>query len=177
MGCAGMQADGMQEKFYDATSAYNRSLRWGDFDRAVEYVPDEVAQAFLDDHDDNSDDLVILEYELSRLNLDKQTGIGSSRAIIKWHSDRRLIVEETVVDQTWQFHAGDWVLVDERRVDGKVLPIFGEGESDVSHPYLPGLESFRDENEIGKEAAEKAEKAESRKARREARKGKELAEK
>ena len=38
-------SDGMIEKLYDSTRAYNRSLRWGDWDRAAEHLPVASANA------------------------------------------------------------------------------------------------------------------------------------
>lgn len=161
LGCA--TADGMQEKLYDATRGYNRALRWGDFDRAAAYIPDLAVDAFLSQSEDLEDKLVIIDYELSRLKLEKQTGQAASRVEIRWHTDDRLIVEETIVDQTWQFWEGQWYLVDERRARGKPLALFAESETDDDdevlpdspHPYLPGLEGFRDTHEIGLSPKEK----------------------
>lgn len=174
LGCA--TADGMQEKLYDATRGYNRALRWGDFDRAAAYIPDAAVDAFLSQSERVEDKLVILDYQLSRLKLDKQTGQAASRVEIQWHTDDRLIVEETIVDQTWQFYEGQWYLVDERRARGKPLAIFAESERDEHdevvpgspHPYLPGLEDFRETHEIGLSPQEKRAKD---RARRKARRG------
>lgn len=146
--------DGMQNKLRDATTGYNRSVRWGDFDRAAGYLPQLSQQAFLAHHDDFSDELVIVDYELTRLDLDKTTGIAASRAEITWHTDRRLIIETTAVDQLWQWHAGNFVLVDERRSGGTPLSVFAE-PGELTHPYLPGLEAFRTANEIGEEKSRK----------------------
>jgi len=138
----------MQNKLRDATSGYNRAVRWGDFDRAAGFLPGPSQPAFLESHDVVGDELVIVDYELTRLDLDKSSGIAASRAEITWHTDRRLIVETTSVDQLWQWHDGRFVLVDERRSGGTPLSIFAEVGEDV-HPYLPGLETFRNAHEIG----------------------------
>jgi hypothetical protein len=158
--------DGMQEKLRDTTAAYNRSLRWNDYDRAASYLPRPVQPAFLAHHDEVADQLVIVDYELTRLDLDKQTGIAACRAEISWHTDRRLIVETTAVDQVWQWHQGEFVLVDERRSGGAPLAIFAEPGEDT-HPYLPGLEAYRKANAIG--ADEKTQRQQRRGARRGAR--------
>lgn len=155
--------DGMQEKLRDATAAYNRSLRWSDYDRAAGYLPAVAQPAFLAHHDEVADRLVIVDYELTRLDLDKTTGIAACRAEISWHTDRRLIVETTAVDQVWQWHQGEFVLVDERRAGGTPLTIFAEPGEDP-HPYLPGLEAFRKENAIGED--EKAQRQRRREFRR-----------
>lgn len=143
-------SDGMQTKLRDATSGYNRSIRWGDFDRAAGYLPQLSQQAFLAHHDDFSEELVIVDYELTRLDLDKNTGIAASRAEITWHTDRRLIIERTAVDQLWQWHEGKFVLVDERRSGGTPLSVFAE-PGEKTHPYLPGIEAFREAHEIGED--------------------------
>lgn len=160
--------DGMQEKLYDTTAAYNRSLRWSDYDRAASYLPSPAQPAFLAHHDEVAEALVIVDYELTRLDLDKQTGIAACRAEISWHTDRRLIVETTAVDQVWQWHQGDFVLVDERRSGGTPLAIFAEPGEDP-HPYLPGMEAFRKQHAIGLD--EKAQRQMRREARRSMRRG------
>lgn len=144
--------DGMQNKLYDATAGYNRALRWGDYDRAAEFLPGPSQPPFLEHHDEYTEELVIVDYELTRLDLDKESGIAASRAEITWHTDRRLIVETTSVDQLWQWHEGRFVLVDERRAGGTPLAIFAETE-EQDHPYLPGLKAYREAYDIGKEDA------------------------
>ncbi|MBL8948111.1 MAG: hypothetical protein JNK45_33355, partial [Myxococcales bacterium] len=42
-GC--MTGDGMQTKLRDATTEYNRAVRWRDVDRAAEFLPAESQQA------------------------------------------------------------------------------------------------------------------------------------
>ncbi len=147
-GCA--TGDGMHSKLQDATMGYNRYVRWGDLDRAAEYLPSEARSEFMTRHEALANDLVIVEYEITRLTLDKGRGTATSRATISWHTDRRLVVEQTQVEQVWQWHRGNWVLVDERRVAGTPLAAFAEPEGGP-HPYLPGLEPYRKAHEIGEE--------------------------
>jgi len=145
-GC--MTGDGMASKIRDTSTAYNRALRWGDIDRAVAYVPPQSRDLFLARHEVTEDKLVVVEYEVTRLDLDRERGVAASRAEIVWHTDRDLVVEHTMVDQLWQFHDGQFVLVDERRAGGTPLGIFAEVAEDP-HPYLPGLEAYRKEHKIG----------------------------
>ncbi len=142
--------DGMNEKLRNASSGYNRAVRWSDFDRAAGYLPKTSQTAFLEHHEEIGERLVIVDYEMTRLDLDKTTGIAASRAEIAWHTDRRLILETTSVDQLWQWHEGDFVLVDERRSGGTPLAIFAEPEEEL-HPYLPGIEAYREAHAIGKD--------------------------
>ena len=159
-----LSGDGLSDKFRDATQGYNSALRWGDIDRAAEYLPVTSKKEFMNRHEEVREQLVIVEYEMQRLDLDHERGIAASRALITWHTDTVLIVKHTMVDQLWQFHEGDFVLVDERRAGGESLPIFAEID-EIPHPYLPGLEAFRTAYEIGKE--NKGNKKTRRRAERE----------
>jgi hypothetical protein len=159
-----LSGDGLSDKLRDATRGYNSALRWGDIDRAAEFLPATSQDVFMITQDEAREDLVIVEYDVTRLDLDHERGVAASRALITWHTEKMLIVKETIVDQLWQFHDGDFVLVDERHAGGDPLPIFAEVE-EVPHPYLPGLEAFREANEIGKE--NKGRKRSRRRARQE----------
>ncbi len=145
-GC--MTGDGMASKLRDTSMAYNQALRWGDIDRAVAHVPAQSQDQYLVQHEAAEEELVVVEYEVVRLDLDRERGVATSRAEIIWHTDRELVVERTLVDQLWQFHDGRFVLVDERRAGGTPLGIFAEVAEDP-HPYLPGLEAYRKEHKIG----------------------------
>lgn len=152
-GCAA--SDGMVDKLYDSTRAYNRSLRWGDWDRAAEHLPAESADAFMEAHQAVEDRLVVIDYEMTRMEVDKLNGIAISQVEISWHTETELIVRTTKVNHLWQWHEGKWVLVDERRDGGKPLAIFAEVDEGQDHPYLPGLEAFREEKAIGMDDDEK----------------------
>ncbi len=146
-GCA--SSDGMVDKLYDSTRAYNRSLRWGDWDRASEYLPNKSVDAFVEAHQEVEDKLVVIDYEMSRIEVDKQSGIAASQVRISWHTETELVVRETMVNHLWQWHEGAWVLVDERRASGKPLAIFAEVDEGEKHPWLPGLAEYREEWAIG----------------------------
>lgn len=147
-GC--MTGDGMQTKLRDATTEYNRAVRWRDVDRAAEFLPAESQQAFLSKCEELGEELIVVDYELTRLDLDKTTGVAASRAQIWWHTDDSTVIETTAVDQLWQFHEGNFVLVDERRSGGERLSLFPEFVED-EHPWLPGLEDYRKSRAIGED--------------------------
>ncbi len=147
-GC--MTGDGMQTKLRDATTEYNRAVRWRDVDRAAEFLPAESQQAFLRKCEELGEELVVVDYELTRLDLDKTTGVAASRAQIWWHTDDSTVIETTAVDQLWQFHEGNFILVDERRSSGERLSLFPEFVED-EHPWLPGLEDYRKSRAIGED--------------------------
>jgi len=158
-GC--MTGDGMQTKLRDATTEYNRSLRWRDLDIAATFLPVESKQAFLLAHEEFAEELVVVDYELTRLDLDKTTGVAASRAQIWWHTDDSTVIESTMVDQLWQFHEGKFVLVDERRSSGERLGLFAELVED-EHPWLPGLQRYRRDHEVGKDNKHKQKRAKTR---------------
>lgn len=158
-GC--MTGDGMQEKLRDATRLYNGSIRWGDADRAAQWLPAESQKAYLERFASVEERLVIVDYEMTRLDLDRTNGVAASRARISWHTERELIVRTTHVDQLWQFHEGQFVLVDERRAGGDTLALFAEPKEDP-HPFLPGLEKYREAHEIGKDNDKRAKRRRKR---------------
>ncbi|HVI01652.1 MAG TPA: hypothetical protein VM869_23210 [Enhygromyxa sp.] len=168
-GCA--TSDGMIDKLYDTTRVYNRSLRWGDWDRAAEYLPQASTDGFIESHQALEDRLVVIDYQMTRLEVDKLNGIAASQVEISWHTTDHLVVRTTTVDHLWQWHEGRWVLVDERRSGGKPLAIFAEVAADQPHPYLPGLEAFRDEYAIGLDADEKRKREREQRKAEKARKG------
>lgn len=168
VGCAA--SDGMIEKLYDSTRAYNRSLRWGDWDRAAEHLPVASADAFIDSHQAYEDRLVVLDYQMTRMEVDKVNGVASSQVEISWHTEDNLVVRTTTVHHVWQWYEGQWLLVDERRSGGKPLAIFAEIADDQPHPYLPGLAAFRDEYAIGLDADEKRKRERARRKANKARK-------
>lgn len=167
-GCAGA-SDGMIEKLYDSTRAYNRSLRWGDWDRAAEHLPTQSVDAFIESHQEVEDRLVVIDYEMTRMEVDKMNGIAASEAEISWHTEDHLVVRTTTVSHVWQWHEGRWVLVDERRSGGRPLKIFAEVAEDQPHPYLPGLQAFREEYAIGEDNDEKRKRERARRKAEKAR--------
>jgi hypothetical protein len=164
-GCAA--TDGMVEKLYDSTRAYNRSLRWADWDRAAAYVPVESSDAFMESHQAVDDRLVMLDYNMTRIEVDKVNGVAASQVEISWHTETNLVVRHTTVNHLWQWHDGKWVLVDERRAGGRPLAIFTDVPEDEPHPYLPGLEAFREAYAIGLDPdAKRKREREDRKAQK-----------
>ena len=159
-GC--MTGDGLQTKLRDASTEYNRSLRWHDIDIAATYLPNESKQAFLAAYEEMGEELVLCDYELTRLDLDKTTGVAASRAQIWWHPDDSTVIESTIVDQLWQYHEGKFWLVDERRSGGTRLGVFAELVED-EHPWLPGLQRYREDHEVGKDNKYKHRKPKPRK--------------
>ncbi|TPV94811.1 MAG: hypothetical protein B7733_13440 [Myxococcales bacterium FL481] len=143
-------ADGMQSKLYDTSRAYNKALRWADYDLAARHVPAPWIEAFLDEHERLARDVVIVDYELTRLGINRERGTAESRVAMQWHTERRLVVETTVLVQAWQWHEGAWLLVDERVASGEPLTFVPSRDAE-QHPYLPGLAEFRRMHGIGGE--------------------------
>ncbi len=142
----------MIDKLYDSTRSYNRSLRWGDWDRAAVHLPTQSVDAFIEAHQAVEEKLVVIDYEMSRIEVDKQSGIAASQVHISWHTENDLVVRDTIVEHVWQWHEGRWVLVDERRSGGKPLGIFAELDEGETHPWLPGLVEYREHYGIGLDA-------------------------
>jgi hypothetical protein len=130
MGACVAANDQMQEKLHDATDAYFRHLRWQDFDRAVEYLPAESADAFLLQCEKWRENLVIVDEQLTRLKLEKKDGVALARREVHWHVNDSTVVKHTTIDQIWQWHHGNWVLVEETTVTGPSLARAGGDQRD-----------------------------------------------
>lgn len=162
--------NGLSDKFDIASRSYNRALRWDDTDSAVAYLPPESVHGFLAERDTTDDVVKIVDYDRVRVQVDQKRAQGFVRVMLQWHYDDSLTVETCIVEQIWQYHAGDWILVEEWQIKGTPLFFFAEYDEDdpqAPHPYLPGLESFRETRMIGLSDAEKRKRI--REAKRSAR--------
>lgn len=155
-GCATM--NGLSDKFDIASRSYNRALRWDDLDSAMTYLPPESVAGFLAERDVTGDSIKIVDYDRVRVQVDQKLAQGFVRVMLQWHYDDSVTVETCIVDQVWQYHNGDWTLVEEWQIKGTPLFLFAEYDEDhpdAPHPYLPGLASFRETRMIGLSDTEK----------------------
>ncbi len=163
--------NGLSDKFDIASRSYNRALRWDDMDTAVAFLPPESVPGFLAERETTEDVIKIVDYDRVRVQVDQKHAQGFVRVMLQWHYDDSLTVETCMIDQIWQYHSGDWTLVEEWQIKGSPLFFFAdydEEDPEAPHPYLPGLESFRETRMIGLSDAEKRKKI--REAKRSARK-------
>jgi len=142
--CGAMQQH-ETDNLADAIRGYNEGVHWERWEVAADAVPKKELSAFIDEHDENSKDLKITEYDI--VKVDKK-GPKSARVQVKmsWYKTSEGTVHQTSSIQTWELQGKDWMMVDESRLRGAEMPGLQE-PIDVDHvakPAKPAATSMKD---------------------------------
>lgn len=159
-GCA-VSRDSMKDKLERSTQAYARAMRWGDWDAAANYVPAESAQAYTERGESLREAVTVVDRELLSLKYAPEKASAIVRYELSWQRDAEIVIQDTVLEETWTFFAGKWYLVEHERVSGEPLELMGDqGEPQekrrrFADPLLPGRVAFL---RARKKAADRAKK-------------------
>ncbi len=125
-GC--MVGDGysMRDRITAATREYNDGVRWGRYDRAVQFVPDVKRAHFIERHKTLEEELEFADCEVLDLDLDKKKARAVSHVEYTWTLKREGLLKKTSVEQVWVERDGRWVVDSETRTRGSPLPLFDE---------------------------------------------------
>jgi hypothetical protein len=118
--CASQQKK--TESLLEQSQRYQEGLRWQRFEDAASHVPPSQREAFLDEHDELSEDLRIDDYEVIRVKFKKDHEEARVQVKYTWHLDSEGVVKETVTDQRWERHGVNWWLADEVVKRGENMP-------------------------------------------------------
>lgn len=137
----------MKDKLELSTQAYARAMRWGDWDAAANYVPDESAKAYTERGESLRQEVTVVDRELLSLKYAPEKASATVRYELSWQRDAEIVIQDTVLEETWAFFAGKWYLVEHERVSGEPLELMGEqGETETkgrfADPLLPGRVAF-----------------------------------
>jgi hypothetical protein len=114
-----------------AAREYNEGVRWGQLDKAGNYLPKESRDRFFEKHKAVEDELEIADYEMTRLEVVKgKKNKATARLEYQWSLKRRGLVEKTVTEQAWEELDGKWLMCGEKRISGAPLTLFEERRSD-----------------------------------------------
>lgn len=144
--CA-VSRDAIKDKLELSTQAYARAMRWGDWDAASAYVPEESAVAYIQRGESLREEVKVVDQELLALKYEPERGAALVRYELSWQRDREIVVRSTMLEEDWIFHSGKWYLVSHRRVSGEALELVGEvkgagRKGRFSDPLLPGKQAF-----------------------------------
>lgn len=158
-GCA-VSRDSMKDKLETSTQAYARAMRWGDWDAAANYVPAESAKAYTERGESLREAVTVVDRELLSLKYAPEKASATVRYELSWQRDAEIVIQDTVLEETWAFFAGKWYLVEHERVSGEPLELMGdEGHAPkkgrFADPLLPGRVAFI---KARKKAADQAKK-------------------
>lgn len=151
----------MKDKLETSTQAYARAMRWGDWDAAANYVPAESAQAYTERGESLREEVTVVDRELLSLKYAPEKASATVRYELSWQRDAEIVIQDSVLEETWAFFAGKWYLVEHERVSGEPFELMGEqGEvppkkGRFADPLLPGRVAFI---KARKKAAAKAKK-------------------
>lgn len=145
-GCA-VSRDAIKDKLETSTQAYARAWRWGDWDAAANYVPEESAPEYAKRGESMREDVTVVDRELLSLKYQPEKASAQVRYSLSWQRDREIVVRDSVLEESWVFHGGKWYLVEHARVSGEPLELMGELPSfekarRFRDPLLPGKQNF-----------------------------------
>jgi hypothetical protein len=110
------------ETLLETSQRYQEGIRWQRFEDAASHVPPALREAFLDEHDELSEDLRIDDYEVIRVKFKKNNEEARVQVKYTWHRDSEGLVKETVTDQRWKLHGLTWLLEEEVVRRGEDMP-------------------------------------------------------
>lgn len=167
-GCA-VSRDAIKDKLETSTQAYARATRWGDWDAAANYVPEESAPEYARRGESLREDVTVVDRELLSLKYQPEKASATVRYSLSWQRDREIVVRDTVLEEGWVFFAGKWYLVAHKRLSGEPLELMGEAKTPnpdkrFSDPLLPGRQAFIQARKKEQDKAKNQKKPRKRKA-------------
>ena len=92
----------MQQDFAKSSEDYNRSLRWGEFEKASLYVPESGFDAFMKKVS-RSKDVKVVDLRTLRINFDKKKGEAKVRVEIDYYRLPSMKVKTLIDTQKWMY--------------------------------------------------------------------------
>lgn len=112
-----------------AVQEFNDGMRWGKLEQTAMHLPVERRQAFSERFAGLEDELEIMDYDVQRVEFDRQKDTAAVRVDISWSLKRRGIVERTVLEENFEHGHGTWLMTRARRIKGSPLPILDDPPS------------------------------------------------
>ena len=111
-GCAGVRDLAQQKRFEMTSSAYEKAIRWSDFEKAVQYLNDTAKKK-------NPPDLKklkhikVIEYEVKKTSLMKDQSRIFQVAEIQYYRDDSNVVKTVTDNQIWEYDttSKNWYLL------------------------------------------------------------------
>ena len=109
VGCQTLDPWGHRRNLEDAQRSYTQMVRWGDFERASEWVDPEERGRFLADAERLAE-VRVTDYEIGSLDLDDEGGAATVRVSYRAYHLATLVEREVLEVQSWYFDGdtGRW---------------------------------------------------------------------
>jgi len=116
-----------RDRLKTALEEFNEGLRWGKVDAAASHLTIPERQPFAERFGAVADDLEIVEYEVQRIQWNREKGTAEVRLSLSWSSKRRGLVDKTILEQHWEDVHGGWFVTRQKRLSGTPLPLLDIG--------------------------------------------------
>lgn len=108
VGCAAHR----DQMFQNSVRAYNKALKWQEYEKAGDFVADSHKDRFRNATADfEKDRLRIVDYQIVRSTIDEEE--SSARSTVKleyyWEGEGKLL--RTALDEKWVYENGNWRIV------------------------------------------------------------------
>jgi hypothetical protein len=119
-GCSGGASS--KEKLADSLTLLTDAMRWQQWDTASTYVAPEARKAYLEAHENLSDQIDVTDLEVTRRVAAVDGNSVTVVVTLSWLAKNDPVVKKTIIEQRWEPRRGSWLIVKERRLRGDPLP-------------------------------------------------------
>jgi len=107
-GCAAHREDVFQK----SVRAYNKALKWQEYEKAGVFVADSHKDRFQKETAElEKDRLKIVDYEIVHSTVDKDESSGSSTVKLEYYWEREGKLLRAVLNEKWVYEDGKWKIV------------------------------------------------------------------
>jgi len=89
---------------------FNEHLRWGRFDRAAEFVVPMRRAAFIQEREEQAEEVRLSDYEIISVRRESET-TAKVRVSLMWNRMDSTIIKKSVLEETWTKAGSTWFLV------------------------------------------------------------------
>jgi hypothetical protein len=118
-----------RDRLKQALEEYNDGIRWGKVDSSCAHMPVAARKAFAERYAQLQNELEYMDYEVQRIEWDREKNTADVRVEMSWSLKRRGIVEKSVLAESWQEVRGGWLMTKVEVLSGSPLPLLDAGET------------------------------------------------
>ena len=108
-----------QDSLREAVLLFNEGVRWGRLQDVMPRVALDSREHFLEMHKEFGRDLQVSDYEIVNTAVDWKKNTANVTVQITWYRKSQMEVFTTVLTQTWEEQAGEWLMTIESFTSGQ----------------------------------------------------------
>jgi hypothetical protein len=105
---------------------WNDDFRWGRWDIVGQSMTAEENALFQERRGLVDADLVIADYEVMSIRFLERSQAAAVEVNLDWYRKSAPTLQHATLQQRWEYRAGRWVMVKQRRVRGERFPLVPE---------------------------------------------------